>query len=307
MPRPYFQKGHIQRFRVHHSGCSETATWEVTEPRPHQAPTGTLGTFIEETRAPTKGSCAGGLELGPRGRSKWGRPHLRAGGTEPWLTSRALLAPGWPEARHEGASRRPPRVGGLSLQGRGLPTGREAALSALSPHTLSWSTLIRARAPPVQKCHSSKAALRSQFRPFTFLTRFKNSFGCFPFFYHLSLLQKNLRRFPVPRLERGVVPAHVDPTPARPGLGSVPGQLCPHQVSHILGPGDTRPQPRSLVPLSLPGRRVLPGGLGTPQLWPPPVGPALTHPLPVVQDLQWAWTRRATETRTSAGCPSETR
>lgn len=133
-------KGHIQRFRVHHAGCSEAATWEVTEPRPHRAPTGTLGTFIEETRAPTKGSCAGGLELGPRGRSKWGRPQLRAGGAEPWLTSRALLAPGWPEACHEGASRRPPRVGGLSLQGRGLPTGREAALSALSPHTLSWST-----------------------------------------------------------------------------------------------------------------------------------------------------------------------
>lgn len=64
--------------------------------------------------------------------------------------------------------------------------------------------------------------------------------------------------------------AHVDPTPARPSLGLVPGQPCSHQVSHVLGPEDTRPQPRSLVPLSLPGRRVLNGGLGTLQLWATP-------------------------------------
>ena len=165
-----------------HSGCSKAATWEFTGLRPRRAPTGTLGTFVEETRAPTKGFCAGGLELGPRGHSKWGRPHLRAGGAEPRLTSRALLAPGWPKACCEGASRRPSCTGSLSLRGRGLPTGREAALSALLPHTLSWSTPIWAGAPPVQKRCSSKAALESQFRPFMFLTRFKNSFGCFPFF-----------------------------------------------------------------------------------------------------------------------------
>lgn len=122
-------KGHIQRFRVHHSGCSEAATWEVTEPRPHRAPTGTLGTFIEETRAPTKGSCAGGLKLGPCGRSKWGRPHLRAGGAEPWLTSRALLAPDWPEARHEGASRTAPCRRPVPPRTRAAHGG-EAALSA---------------------------------------------------------------------------------------------------------------------------------------------------------------------------------
>ena len=52
----------------------------------------------------------------------------------------------------------------------------------------------------------------------------------------------------------------------------------------------------------VPGIAIAANQLGVPKQ----IGTALTRPLPVVQDLRWAWTRRATETRTSAGCPFET-
>lgn len=94
------------------------------------------------------------------------------------LASRALSAPGWPEGRREGASRRTPRTGGRPSGDQACPQ-EERPLSALSSHSLAWSTPIWAS---VQKRRFSKAAPQSQFRSFTFLIHFNNSFVCFPFF-----------------------------------------------------------------------------------------------------------------------------